>query len=286
MKIPCDYCGSYISDTDSKCPHCGATNEHMRRTAEGVPTTIRELQDFCDRHSMPLRQMRFFIGEDCQAPRAFGIYQDRNGDFVVYKNKSDGSRAVRYCGKDEAYAVNELYQKLKVEVQLRRINDQRNRPKPMGSRFSSTAATTVRKSVKRIGCMYLIVILITMLLVSGTFFSVRDRVHSPVKGYYSYQNNDYFYNSGSWYTYNDALGVWDDTTAADELRDHSSRYWEGNRADGDLTAHPEESTYTTSNVSSDSYDSSSSWDNDWDDDDWDYDYDSWDSGNTDWDSDW
>ena len=39
---------------------------------------------------------------------------------MVYKNKADGSRAVRYSGPDEAYAVRELYLKLKSEVDLRR----------------------------------------------------------------------------------------------------------------------------------------------------------------------
>ena len=69
---------------------------------------------------MPLEKMRFFIGEDYKGARAFGIFQDGNGDFVVYKNKDNGQRAVRYQGKDEAYAVNEIYQKLKAEVLDRR----------------------------------------------------------------------------------------------------------------------------------------------------------------------
>ena len=58
---------------------------------------------------------RFFIGKDTRAPRAFGIYE-ANGEFIVYKNKSDGSRAIRYKGTDEAYAVNELYMRLKEEI--------------------------------------------------------------------------------------------------------------------------------------------------------------------------
>lgn len=58
---------------------------------------------------------RFFIGEDYKEPKAFGIYQDGNR-FIVYKNKADGSRAIRYDGLDEAYAVNEIYLKLKEEI--------------------------------------------------------------------------------------------------------------------------------------------------------------------------
>ena len=60
---------------------------------------------------MPLLRMRFFVGEDFKEPKAFGIYQDGD-DFVVYKNKANGQRAVRYRGPDEAYAVSELFQKL------------------------------------------------------------------------------------------------------------------------------------------------------------------------------
>ena len=61
--------------------------------------------------------MRFFIGVDYKKPKAFGIYQDGDGNFVVYKNKADGSRAIRYKGTDEAYAVHELYLKMQSEVQ-------------------------------------------------------------------------------------------------------------------------------------------------------------------------
>ena len=120
MKIRCEYCGNYLSDTDEVCPSCGAPNEHLLRGAAGEPKTIGELQAFAQRHNLPLEQMRFFLGEDCREPRAFGIYQETNGDFVVYKNKSDGQRAVRYRGRDEAFAVNELYQKMRSEVQLRK----------------------------------------------------------------------------------------------------------------------------------------------------------------------
>ena len=57
---------------------------------------------------------------DVLQPKAFGIYKDSDGNFVVYKNKGDGTRAERYRGKDEAYAVNEIYQKLRSEIQIRR----------------------------------------------------------------------------------------------------------------------------------------------------------------------
>ena len=37
MKLKCNYCGSFIKDTDEKCPNCGAVNEHLMRSADGIP---------------------------------------------------------------------------------------------------------------------------------------------------------------------------------------------------------------------------------------------------------
>ena len=44
MKLKCNYCGSFIKDTDEKCPNCGAVNEHLMRSADGIPKTIEELK--------------------------------------------------------------------------------------------------------------------------------------------------------------------------------------------------------------------------------------------------
>ena len=43
-------------------------------------------------------------------------YKDNSGNFVVYKNKANGQRAIRYKGNDESYAVNEIYLKLKETI--------------------------------------------------------------------------------------------------------------------------------------------------------------------------
>ena len=121
MKTFCDYCGSVIEDTLDKCPNCGAVNQHVMRSGNQVPKTIDELKAFAAEKNIPLEKMRFFIGVDYKEPRAFGIYKEpATGNCVVYKNKADGSRAVRYRGTDEEYAVNEIYQKLKSEFANRR----------------------------------------------------------------------------------------------------------------------------------------------------------------------
>jgi len=116
MEVRCEYCGSMIPDNAEKCPNCGAANVNMHRAVDGTPETIADLEKwYKDRNLPPYEVTRFFIGTDCREPRAFGIYKDGE-EFIVYKNKSDGERAERYRGKDESYAVNELYLKLKEEI--------------------------------------------------------------------------------------------------------------------------------------------------------------------------
>ncbi|WP_307740518.1 hypothetical protein [Agathobacter sp.] len=126
MEIKCEYCGSMIPETVEQCPYCGASNNSIKRTADGTPKTIAELAKWYeDRHLPPYEITRFFIGIDYRQPRAFGIYQDGN-EFIVYKNKADGTRAVRYKGTDEAYAVNELFLKLKDEILNQKAHQQKH----------------------------------------------------------------------------------------------------------------------------------------------------------------
>ena len=85
MKIKCEYCGNYISDTDEKCPNCMAPNEHLKRVGNEVPTTIEELQIWYKEHNLPPEETtRFFIGKDIKEPRAFGVYKEEStGNLVV-----------------------------------------------------------------------------------------------------------------------------------------------------------------------------------------------------------
>ena len=116
MKTTCEFCNEYISDTDENCPHCGAKNPNYKRASHEIPQTIEELKQWYKDHHLPPEEVtRFFIGKNYKKPKAFGIYEE-NGRFIVYKNKANGSRAIRYDGADEAYAVNELYLKLKEEI--------------------------------------------------------------------------------------------------------------------------------------------------------------------------
>lgn len=80
------------------------------------PKTIEELKNWFKEHGYEPAQTRFFAGVDVRSPKAFGIYLDEFGEYVVYKNKADGTRAIRYQGYDQEYAVHELYQRFQQEI--------------------------------------------------------------------------------------------------------------------------------------------------------------------------
>lgn len=262
MKIPCEYCGQMIPETEQKCPYCGAANKRVKRTAYGVPATIEELRAWCQAHNLPLQDMRVFIGEDYRGAKAFGIYQDKaTGNFVVYKNKADGTRAIRYEGNDEAYAVNELYVKIKERVDVQRSHMRPGKPQ--------NSLKWLRYGVKGLIMQSIVVVLIFVL--AWAFVSA-----SPSRGYYLYQDHTYYYDSSSWYEWNDTYEEWKPTQADAELKDNADDYWESKswNARWDAGDFEESSWYS---------------EQEWEDDDWDYDWDdsdSWDSGYDDWDSDW
>ena len=261
----CPYCGGVVSSAEQNCPGCGAPNENfVAETSRTIlqPKTIEELKEYCAQHGMPLLRMRFFIGEDFREPRAFGIYRD--GDqVVVYKNKSDGSRAIRYRGRDEERGVNELFQKLLEECHNRGIY-----PDGKGPERSASQNSRKKRMLRRILLMVAIyaLILIIALAISG----IRHR-HD---GYYSTGAGQVYYNyGGDWYyTYdvNDA-GYW---YAADSFPEEDyGDYYLGDDFDSDWGV----SDFKESSAWDSLQDSSSSSSSD---------YDSWDSGDTDWDSDW
>lgn len=149
MEVKCEYCGSMIPDKADKCPNCGATNDNMKRMADSTPKTIAELKEWYEARNLPpYETTRFFIGIDYKKPKAFGIYEE-NGEFIVYKNKDTGERAIRYQGTDEAYAVNELYLKLKSEI----LNQKAHQGKA-GKSVAKHAKTTALDFLRVIGAIF------------------------------------------------------------------------------------------------------------------------------------
>lgn len=220
------------------------------------PKTIEELKAFCAEKGMPLEKMRFFIGEDYREPRAFGIYRDDEGHYVVYKNKRDGSRSIRYQGPDEAYAVKELYEKLRSEVELRMAQQ--------------PAVPSKKDRGKLIGMIVAACLAVATLVGVAVYTDLRnDR-----KGYYQYEEQTYYYDNHDWYFYDVSLRSWtlwdEEADWTEEPGDYylSSKYSDDYRVDDFKN-----SEYY--DASKDSSDWSSS-----------YDYSNWDSGSTNWDSDW
>lgn len=285
MKIKCEYCGTYYSDVNTNCPSCGAPNVGTPRTGNRIPRTIEELRAFCKRYNIPVDKLRFFIGEDYRSPKAYGIFRDSDGNYVVYKNKADGSRSVRYRGPDEEYAVNELYQKLKTEFANRRNAEARAASQSQ----SGTTYTVMPKGRKNLkGCRAFVIVMAFMFTfwiivgVIGMMFSSFSS--SPSTGYYSY-GGDYYYNyHDDWYYYDPGYG-WYPTDIDSYFSDNYDDYYQSYSYDSDYGVSDFYDSYYY-----DPYDYSTDWDDDdWDDDDWDDDYD-WDYDDDDWDwdsgSDW
>ena len=288
MKVKCDYCQQLVDETEKSCPNCGAPMPTANRTANEQPKTIEQLQEWYKARNLPPENVtRFFIGKDVKEARAFGIYKNSAGDFVVYKNKSDGSRAIRYQGADEEYAVNEIYQKLKVEITNQKANNV-NRSTPKSSNNKKSGSGSLLS-----GLFYLIIWLLMkpigiglLAIIAGIFIAIFD--HSPSEGYYRYQGNDYYYQDDNWYMYDDYNDSWSYATNYDFLDDliNDETDYEYRVYDHEGYSFEDSSYYDDDSSYSYSYDYDSSWDSDSS---WDWDsgdsWDSWDSGSS-WNSNW
>ena len=261
MQVKCNYCGALIEDSCETCPKCGAPLSGTHRTAKGQPKTIEELKEWYVAHHLPPEEItRFFIGKDIREPKAFGIYRDGNGDFVVYKNKSTGERAIRYKGSDEQYAVNELYQRLKAEI----ADQKGNRPAS-----AATAQPTTKKKKKK-GCLIAIIIFAAI----GILAAIFD--NTPPNGYYRYNGTQYYHQNSTWYYYDRNTDDWYKCTEDLDITDKNAKEYQ-------IIGHVGKDFESTSWYDSGSHSDDSGWDSDSD---WDSGSDSWDSGSTDWDSDW
>lgn len=271
MRVKCEYCGSWIDESDSACPNCGAPNAKFKRAAEGVPTTIKELGEWAAVHNLPLDQMRTYIGEDHKGPKAFGIYYDeKTKNYVVYKNKANGERAIRYQGPDEAYAVNELYLKMK-----ERVNVQKAAQAAGGKNAGQKPKKSIFRKIKYIAAILFIIFVI---------WTVASP-NPPATGYYSYRGNTYYYQraDSSWYMYDTLLNDWEYADPDSTLTESSSDYYNSDQRytqDSGFSDFSNTSYYDKDDETQ--WSNSKSWDSDTN---WDTGTD-WDTGYDDWDSDW
>lgn len=213
MKITCNFCGTAFNDTQELCPHCGAPNAGIVRTANEQPITIEQLKKWYeDRGLPPAETTRFFIGVDYKQPRAFGIYKDENtGVCTVYKNKDNGERAIRYEGTDEAYAVNELYQRLKQEIIQQKMNNVKknnnysstgNSAGPGVEQKSGNWFTDILKGalgIFGIGVLFVVGFFVILFVIGGIIM-----LGLPKVGYYDYEGTKYYYCDTDYAGYSEA----------------------------------------------------------------------------------
>ena len=278
MKIKCDYCGSMIDEAVESCPHCGAHLSGVNRTASSQPKTIEDLKAWYEAHNLPPEEItRFFIGKNIKEPKAFGIYKTDTGDCVVYKNKSTGERAIRYQGSDEAYAVNELYQRLRAEIADQK-RASRSQQQPQATRPASERVADMKKKKRLKGCGCLTIIL-AVLFGFGLLVALDD---TAPHGYYNYQGKEYYNQYGTWYQYDEENDNWIKAASLSEIiNDENYKDYEVLSTDHQGMRFEESSWYDDG--SSYHSDDDDDWDNDYS---WDSDNDSWSSSSTDWDSDW
>jgi len=230
MKVKCSFCGNMINDTLTRCPDCGAPNENVRRVASGQPKTIEELKNWYRDRGLPeYKVTRFFIGENYQGARAFGIYYDEiTSNYIVYKNKDTGERAIRYEGSDEAYAVNELYQRLKQEIieqKSHKIDGSLAKRGKEGSNETiiSSFLNLISPS-KYSNPLTKFIMWIIDLFIVGLAFSVASFLVimvmgiviilvEPKEGYYVYNGGTYYrsgtsYDDCNWYPYDADKNTW------------------------------------------------------------------------------
>lgn len=267
MDIKCSWCGRWINDSDSVCPHCGGVNENYKRNSDEIPKTIEELKQWAVNHNLPLDQMRTYIGENYTGPKAFGIYKDeRSGKFIVYKNKADGSRAVRYEGSDEKYAVNELYLKMKERVSEQKAYQ-------AGQLTKSSSNSKKRRKKRSNATMWYAIITYLVIMILASVIGV---IGKPSRGYYNYNGNTYYYQKDDWYVYEDYMWrrCYDDLS---DLYDNYTEYEVSDYNDYGVSDFKDTSYYDTSfTLSNDSWDDDDSWSSG----------SSWSDSFDDWDSDW
>ncbi len=270
MKITCDYCGFTYEDTLENCPSCGAPNPTHKGVTVDSPKTIEELRQwYRDRNLPPEEVTRFFIGTNYTEPRAFGIYFDENtGNYVVYKNKATGVRAIRYEGKDEAYAVNELCMKLKEEI----LHQKSLQPQSA-------------QSYKRFWISWCAVFFITLFFIGTVFFSLLYL--GKHNGYYDFNGTIWYKDYSTWYRYDDdnTVSYYDDgdywskspTAPSEYAEDTVDIYYMGSEYENAFSdSYTSFTDVTSSNTWQDVHESDYDWDSG----------SSWDSGGTDWSSDW
>ena len=237
----------------------------MTKSTNEVPKTIEQLKKWYIYQNLPDEEItRFFIGKNYKGPKAFGIYKDKKTDnYIVYKNKSDGTRFIRYNGKDETYAVNEIFLKLKHKVvssstsnkdkstmsnnvnqsnasnmtstskqnltnNLQRIKRKRKTSVTSNSdniKKINESTNSVKSNPEKSSKRFFLILSVCLAEILIFITIIFILVSQPEDGYYLCNNNYYYYQNWSWYVFKYDIDDWEKCNSAPkELKKHSSNY--------------------------------------------------------------
>ena len=172
--------------------------------------SVEELLQRAAKRHIPLEKMRCFVNKDSQEPHCFGIYQDEyTGNWIVYRNRMDGSRSIRYSGPNEARAAYELWIRIKAEIGPRRGGSHRWR-------------TKMKKAKKIIKAVLI------ALIVAGIGVYAYIEYKKPRRGYYVYDDSLFYYQNSAWYYFDDYNDEWKLCDAPAD-RDRQKGVWYGDR---------------------------------------------------------
>ena len=171
------------------------------------PKTIDELRMWAADNNLPLDDMHTYIGVDYRGAKAFGIYKDEEtGKFIVYKNKADGTRAIRYEGYDQAYAVNELY--MKMQERIEQQNQEKYYPSyaPEQNNYNQRSRGGRSLFSRLVLFFSVMTILMVAIVIVAVFFMMRgnmrrDNYKGPTSGYYLYDDTYYYCQDDDFYYY-------------------------------------------------------------------------------------
>ncbi|MBR4732387.1 MAG: hypothetical protein IK081_06420 [Lachnospiraceae bacterium] len=292
--------------------------------SNNVPKTIGEFKAYVRENNVPLEKIHMHLDEDYHGAKAFGIYRDGD-EVIVYKNKADGSRAIHYQGLDEAYAVSELYLKMReMEMAAKDAKEPRN-PLPASTSYTTgykyyqqyNPAYDYEKKKKFNDWLHDVIFIVVLFVVAGLIAhasnnaankasnKAAENVNTLYRSGYYYYNDAYYYNTGYlWFCYDFGSGKWDyvvDSKVEGIVADYDAYATSisglqiepfGSSSSGSNQSESssnQNDRYSNSSDRDERYSDSYDWD---DDDDWSYDWDDdddWDydyDNDWDWDSDW
>ncbi len=238
--------------------------------------TLAELQACCEERRLPLDKMRFALDVDKgHEPRWFYIYlDDMSGEWVVTKNKSDGSRVERYRGYDEETAVQIFADKMEEEANKRGLTlglpihqEEGSAEQDIQEDYEEAEEPGASLGWVRKNLSIAIILIVAALVGVVWIFTM----HAPTRGQGFDKRPDY---DSKWEQIDlPRLPVWEFIPHYDYSYDYDYGY------DYDYDySYDDDWSYDWDSGDTD-------WDSGWDSGDTTWDSD-WDSGDTDWDSDW